>query len=504
HRWNTTSKDLPSDKLGGDREYKIEVLDISPDGKWAIASFFDQVVILLYSIERQSIEEYFELGEATALQFLNNNNEFVAALSDGRVIRYNILQKAERLLLTNSTPITTLAFHEAASLLLIADEEGRLFLGSLGGEFYTQKIHESAINALKFSKNGRLLLTASADQTAKLWSVDNRQELNLLYTLTGHQSAVTQVGFDKEEQTIFTVAEQIRKWKLPIILPDNSFVSSSSINSISSTQNLVFAATNRTGINIWEKASSQPNLVLQNISNRKMTALAANEDLLVAGDESGKIYFLQSDSQALLDSFTSIHQASIRKILIAEKHLAILAEDKTISIWEKKNRSHLSTLKHTANVIDMTFSEDEKSLYSISVDGKLQAWSLNDFQVKIRYENFETDFTHLIYHSDSQYLITATSSDSLQFWQLNGTPIKQISLPSSIASLEALPAGRLAVGTADGLVLILDKEGNAYHQLKLGANNPATDLLWDGERLLVATENFEIQLWKISQEMPFE
>jgi len=502
HRWNTAGQDFPSDKLGDNLEYKIETLAISPDGKWAIASFFEQEVILLYDIEKQHVERYLELGEASALQFLGNSYQFVAALRDGRVIQYNIRKKEETLFYESKIAVSHLAFHSPSSTLVIADKEGMLLFGNLEQDLSFEKAHENSITDLQFSKDGRLLLTASKDQTAKLWHLKNEEghyQIDLLHTLQGHQAAVSQVGFSEEEKTIFTVADQIRTWQLPIVLPEQIFASSSTINDIARTKDFVFAATNRNGILFWDKALNKQKTALQNISTQKITALAADEQFLIAGEETGKTYCWQSDNQLLLDSFSDIHQASIGKILLSKKHLAILAEDKTISIWDKQSRSNLSKLQHTANVLDMTFAEDENALYSISADGKLQAWSLEDFQAEIRYENFETDFTHLLYQTDNQQLITTTSSDSLQFWQTNGTLIKQIALPASVESLVALSEGRIAVGTADGYILILDATGNAYQQLKLGAESLPTDLFWQDKQLLVATENGQVQIWKIEE-----
>ncbi|MEM8525134.1 MAG: AAA family ATPase [Bacteroidota bacterium] len=504
HRWNALGKDFPSDKLGGDKAYKIEVLDLSPDGKRAIASFFGQRSILLYNIEKQQIESYIELGEATALQFLGNNNQFVAALRNGQFIQYDIATQTDKLLYEGSIVANHIAYETTTSSIAIGKQDGIIILGNLEQGFSFKKAHDDNITALQFSKDGRLLLTASKDKTAKLWRVNRSEDeytTELLYTLRGHQATVSAIGFSEDEKMIFTVADKIRTWKLPTVLPETMFTATSSLNAIAKNDKFIFAATNRAGILVWDKATATQESNLRNGSNQKMTAVAADESLLVAGDESGKIYVWQSDNQKLLNNFSKVHRAAIRKVLLTEKRIAILAEDKTISIWDRQNRNQLSQLQHTASIIDMVSSADGKMLYSISIDGKIQVWSLNDFKAKVLYESFETDFTHLIYQSDNQRLITTTSSDSLQIWQLDGELEQQIPLPSSAVSLAELFNGKIAVGTSEANILMIDEQGNIYQQLKLGIGNTPIDLLVYKKQLLTATENGKIQIWSVKEEL---
>jgi hypothetical protein len=60
------------------------------------------------------------------------------------------------------------------------------------------KGHESSVNSLAFSPDGKILATASYDQTVRLWEVVSRQPLG--EPLKGHGSSVTSVVFSPDCQ----------------------------------------------------------------------------------------------------------------------------------------------------------------------------------------------------------------------------------------------------------------------------------------------------------------
>jgi WD40 repeat protein len=58
--------------------------------------------------------------------------------------------------------------------------------------------HTEAVLAVKFNLTGDLLASASADDTVRLWNVDNPQKVEAISTLKGHTDVVTGIAFSSD------------------------------------------------------------------------------------------------------------------------------------------------------------------------------------------------------------------------------------------------------------------------------------------------------------------
>ncbi|MEO1636472.1 MAG: hypothetical protein AAFS04_15475, partial [Cyanobacteria bacterium J06631_9] len=69
--------------------------------------------------------------------------------------------------------------------------------------------HTADISALAFSPNGQHVVSASQDNTLKVWQLSDGA---LRHTLTGHSSGVTDVAFAPDGQTIFSIGGELKLW----------------------------------------------------------------------------------------------------------------------------------------------------------------------------------------------------------------------------------------------------------------------------------------------------
>ncbi|CAO1438001.1 unnamed protein product [Diamesa serratosioi] len=72
----------------------------------------------------------------------------------------------------------------------------------------TMEGHTDEVSKVTFSPNGRLLLTASADKTARLWCVNDEMEKSLCsQVLTGHDNEVFSCAFNYSADAILTASK---------------------------------------------------------------------------------------------------------------------------------------------------------------------------------------------------------------------------------------------------------------------------------------------------------
>ncbi len=172
-------------------EDKVEVLAISPDGKWLVVRSislgdFDPVLVDANNgqVKRQLQGHEDKVSKAT----FSPDSQVVATITEW------VRQES------GGGPAP--AIDTAVRLWEVASEERPKEL-----QGHTREIRDVA-----FSPNGNLVVTASVDETARVWDSHTKRELTIL---RGHQSPVQSARFSADGTSILTTAEDggVRLWE---------------------------------------------------------------------------------------------------------------------------------------------------------------------------------------------------------------------------------------------------------------------------------------------------
>ncbi len=77
-------------------------------------------------------------------------------------------------------------------------------MAETGDEFAVLSGHEGGVLYAGFSPDGRLLVTASNDRTARLWSAETADELAIL---RGHTAGVNHAAFSPDGRRVVTASD---------------------------------------------------------------------------------------------------------------------------------------------------------------------------------------------------------------------------------------------------------------------------------------------------------
>ena len=164
--------------------------------------------------------------------------------------------------------------------------------------------HLDIVNGVSFSPDGKLIASASSDNTVKIW----RRDGTLIATLKGHLDSVIDVAFSSDGRLIASVGEDntLRLWTRQGQLKQTLTGHQGSVHKVafSPTENIIATASEDKTVRLWDTNGKLLNVLTGH--TREILAVTFRRDgkLIATGDREGNLK-LWTSSGTLLRSFTA-------------------------------------------------------------------------------------------------------------------------------------------------------------------------------------------------------
>ena len=377
------------------------------------------------------------------------------------------------------------------------------------------------VNAAEFSPDGRYLLTGSPGTVARLWDVQSGKEVR---QFPGHINGAWWVDFSPDGHYAVTCDDQVaRLWDVQTGQQIRQFAGHNGavISVAFSPDGRTIATTGIDGTaRVWDVATG--NELRQFIHDSDVLLPDFSPDgqyMLTVSGNMAQLWDIQTAKE--VRRFVG-HTDSVLygKFSPDGKYVLTSSNDKTARLWDAATGQELRQfIGHTGGVWAVAFSPDGKYVLTGSEDGTARLW---DLMPKTEPRLIRTLGSGNIFNAasvptalspDGQFVLHGFNErvDAVALWNIRTSDVRYLPLESN-ANLATLPAyafspdnDYLLAGGEDGVVWVWDtKKGQKLHQV-LGHKAPVRAVAFspDGRFLLSGSEDKTARLWdaKTGQEL---
>lgn len=285
--------------------------------------------------------------------------------------------------------VWSVAFSRDGKLLASASSDRTLKVWSLpeGACVMTLRGHTESVKSVAFSPDGRLLASASLDGTIRLWGLF---EGGLSKTLSGHTDSVNSVAFEPDGKLLASASADgtVRLWSLP----DGASLQKFRFGQNDFFRSVVFvcngdglAAATDKRVQLWSLSKSTNGLMVKSLRGHPdwVRSLAASQDGTQLASVGGDIRLWTLPGGATVLSVKG-HTDSVNSVAFSPNGLLLASAGGygTIRLWSLPEGVSVLSLKgHSGSVNSITFSPDGQFLASAGADGTVRLWSISTGQL---------------------------------------------------------------------------------------------------------------------------
>jgi serine/threonine protein kinase len=281
--------------------------------------------------------------------------------------------------------------------------------------------HESSINALKLMSDRRRFLSASGDNSIRLWDVSTGQELQ---TLMGHDSFVNAIALSPDEKTIYSGSADgsIFIWDSTTGEKQGEFSGHTApVNALDRNPGgqLLVSGGGDGSIYVWDTQTQERVANLEGHTGAVNTLVVTDDGQWVISGSADRTIRLWNLPNGEPIEVLEGHTSYINAIAVSPDghYLFSASADQTLKRWDLRIRQELETLSgHTSFVNVLTISRDGQTLSSGSADETVRQWDVATGDLRAIYTGFEMPVDHIIWPTEEQLVTASGETPAIKAW----------------------------------------------------------------------------------------
>ena len=347
----------------------------------------------------------------------------------------------------------------------------------------TTVIHERQVTDLAFSPDDRFFATASEDRTARVWAINNSQEM-LRIT---HQNVVRAVAYDPDGLVLATAGDDgmvaLSKSETGAELAHNLQPGSPSGFHFSRDGRCLVTIIEGKGAVLWDPATGLPISIFPGNGGGVFVMTDDLQLVATANGDTAEVWDVASRKLVA----TMLHDPPVRTVILGRPDL-----------WNKHtNRPDVSEWERRGSVKVSALSPDGRLLLTRRFEEEGRVWDTSSGRERWRFKDF-TEPALASFSPDSKLLAIATH-DSVRIFEANSGDEKAIlSGAPNVNSMAFSADSRRLAAAGDKCLHIWDVAGKKIAELKHAV--PISDpLVCSPSSPLIATSDEEgaVGIWSM-------
>ncbi len=323
--------------------------------------------------------------------------------------------------------------------------------------------HTNMVRSCAYSPDGQSIVSASLDNTLKVWDAQTGQER---LSLIGHTDKVESCGYSLDGQSI------------------------------------VSASDDKT-LKVWDAHTGQERFSLTGHTD-KVRSCAYSPDgqsiVSASGDKTLRIWDAHTGQECL--SLTG-HTHWVESCGYSPDGQSIVSasRDKTLKVWDAHTgQERFSLIGHTNQVYGCGYSPDGQSIVSASMDYTLKVWDAHTGQERLSLTGHMLMVTSCAYSPDGQSIVSASGDKTLKVWDAH-TGQERFSLTGhthTVTSCGYSPDGRSIVSASDDNTLKVWDAHTGQERLSLADHTNAVygcSYSPDGQSIVSNSGDKTLKVW---------
>jgi WD40 repeat protein len=428
-------------------------------------------------------------GWVYSVAFNHDGTRLATASEDGTVIVWNTNKQALPSVFPAS--IVGLTAWLGGQGPFLAVPASRLGTTGFGEELFRLTGHQGPVTSVAFGHDGRLIATASRDNTTRVWDAASGEKL---LSLPGHGYGLARAVWHPRELLLATsgLDNQVKIWDMlpdrgPYLLGHDSAITTFAI---SADRKLLATASLDNSVWVWDAFSGEAHHQYQ--FDAPVYSIAFRHDrqrLAVAGkDGFAAVLGVPSEDKKPLQLLFSLVDPALGK--------------------EKPGKAHADDIRQIA------FSEDGEQLATASFDRTVKVWKTPpDEDECTRPDTCGADHTEMwhtdrvfcvAFSPDGKTLATGSQDQTVRVWNLsdpNATPLILSPQAGTVRSVTFRSNDCLATGSDDGYARLWERKGSEWTEYKLEPKHVTSvgqvSFSGDGKYLATASADMTARVWDV-------